>query len=136
MDISTIKTQLAQVQTGITGVKKVFATAPAKLNKVDLPAFVNFTGEASYRAAGYGRPGVRRTFLMRLYVAPLAHGLAGEVESLAEPFFERVMAAFSAAPTLNGLEVLARLAGDGGLTVFEYAGVEYLGVEFRLEVEE
>jgi hypothetical protein len=134
MDVKAIKAQVAQVQAGIAGVKTTFATAPAKLNKMDLPAFVNFTGEASYRAAGYGRPGVRRTFLMRLYVAPIAHGLPGEVESLVEPFFERVMTAFAAAPALG--ESLATLTGDGGVAVFEYAGGEYLGVEFRLEVED
>lgn len=135
MSIDAIKTQLANTQEGVTGVKRAFAQAPNTLSPADLPAFVNFTGAAEYSGASFGAQRIERNYLMRLFVAPVSRGIGGEGERLVEPFFERVRAAFPAS-TLDGKVVKAQLAGDTGVSVLPFGGVEYLGIEFRLQTIE
>lgn len=135
MAIDAIKNELATIQSGITGVKRAYAQAPASINPADLPAMVNFTGAAVYDNVSLKKTRVERTFLMRLFVAPVSGGISGETERLCEPFFERVRAAF-APSTLDGTVSNARLTADRGVSVLPYGGGQYIGIEFELTVTE
>lgn len=70
MNVTTVKARIATIQSGITGIKKVFTQIPPRINRAELPAFVNFIGPAQYKRGGYGTQEASRTFLMRLLDAP------------------------------------------------------------------
>ena len=135
-----VKTKLAEIEAAITAVKKTFAQAPHSLSAADLPAFVNFTGAATHdwRAGGSEVDIETRTYLLRLYVKPVGDGMAGEGERVCEPFFAGVRDYLAARPGLERLTgvQLATLVGDGGVQVFQYGGLQFYGIEFRLQVTE
>lgn len=142
MSVDTIKTRLAYIQKNrIAGVKRAFAQPPTSLNRLDLPAFANFTGPAQHNwvILGSDTDQETRTYLMRLYVAAIQQGVApGEAERLCEPFFPLVQTVFSARPgleQLTGVQVAA-LLGDSGVTVLTLGGDQFVGIEFRLQVTE
>lgn len=146
MTVATIKPRLAVIQAGITGVKRAFAQAPGSLPPGDLPLFANFTGAArhNWQIIGHDQDLETRNYLMRLYVRPVGQGIDGEAERLCEPFFVSVRDAFASRPGL-GLGVAgshlagvqqAVFLGDSGVSVLRYSGQDFIGIEFRLEVNE
>lgn len=145
--IATVKTRLAAIQGTITGVKRTYAEAPVSLPYSDLPCFVTFAGPSVHNWAilGEGEDLEERTYFMRLYVRPVGQGLDGEAEQACEPFFERVRDCFASHPGLglgtktNGplAEVQrAWLQGDNGVGVLPYAGEQFIGIEWRLQVRQ
>jgi len=138
MSISTVKTAFATTLTGVTGLTSIYTTAPANLDNAELPALVIFAGPAQWRRTGLNEPMVEesRTYLLNLYVQPVQAGAYGEAEAAVEPFLSRIATALGNAPRLGESSVLlATLTGDKGISVMPYGGVEYLGVEFTVEVE-
>ncbi|HNT77559.1 MAG TPA: hypothetical protein PKH77_21295 [Anaerolineae bacterium] len=132
-----IKTALATVLAAITGVRRVYTTAPNSLPPSDLPAWVIYTGPATYAVRGYGiYDGETRRYTLRLYVLPLQEGIPGEAEAACEPFFTRVRAALDPDNRLNQLVGILELTllGDQGVSVLNLGGSAYLGIEFTLEV--
>lgn len=146
MSVASIKTRLTAIQEAISGVKRAYAQPPLSLPPSDLPVFVNFTGAATHdwRVMGSDTDSETRAYVMRLYVAPYQEGIPGEGERLCEPFFVSVRDAFAARPGLSdpithahATGVLgAALLGDSGVAVLNYNGVQYVGIEFRLQVVE
>ena len=142
MTVATIKTKLAALQATISGVTHAFAQAPADLNTADMPAFCNFTGQATddYQAGGDEVDVVTRTYNMRLYVLPAVDGLPGEAERLCEPLIDAVRLFFSAHLQLGGLQGVqsALITGDSGVArlVFNDPSQPIYGVEFKLAVTE
>lgn len=140
MSVVTVKTRLATIQAAITGVKRAYAQAPLSLPDSDLPCFVNFTGAATHesRVGGADVDAETRQYLMRLFIKKSGQGIDGEAERLCEPFFDLVRDTFMARPGLEQLNSvqLARLLGDSGVNALVYAGEQYIGIEFRLQVME
>ena len=140
MSVLAVKARLAEVEGGIAGINRAYAQAPLSLPASDLPAFVNFAGQATHdwRIAGSDTDSETRLYLLRLYIAPLTTGTPGEIERLCEPFLTSVRDTFAARPSLerlNGVQS-AVLLGDGGPVVMQYGGTQYIGVEFKLQVTE
>ena len=140
MSVATVKQRLAEIEEGIAGIKRAYAQAPLSLPASDLPAFVNFAGQATHnwRVVGSDTDRETRVYICRLYVAPLVQGVPGEIERLCEPFLESVRDTFAARPSLErltGVQV-SILLSDGGPAVLAYGGTRYIGVEFRLQVVE
>ena len=137
MSVAAVKARLAEIEEGITGVKRAYAQAPLSLPASDLPAFVNFAGQATHdwRLAGSDTDRETRLYLLRLYIAPLTTGTPGEIERRCEPFLESVRDVFAARPSLGRLRGVqtANLLGDGGPAVHQYGGERYIGDEFRLQ---
>ncbi len=134
--ITTVKTAIGALLSDITGIRRVYATAPNSLAPADLPSAVVYTGAGVYAERGYDLRGETRQYFIRVYVLSLQQGIPGEAESACEPFLVSVRAAFVDGARLNRLiDVLeARLVGDQGISVLILGGVSYLGVEFTLEV--
>lgn len=145
MSITTIKERLAEIQAEIEGVKRAYANGPKTLPVADLPCFVNFTGPATddWRSLGADYDQESRLYIMRLYVAPAQQGIDGQAEAACEPFFPLVRDLFASRPGLGTGSVDTQLAGveaiylgDQGVSILLYAGVEYVGLECRLQVTE
>lgn len=141
MTVEAVKTALATVEAGITGVIRAEKDPPRTIASADMPLFLNFTGPATY--AYNPIPGTKliretRVYFLRLYVMGTGQGAEYEAEVKAQPFFERVRAAFYANATLKAVSTVerARLIGDTGIQVLGYFGTEFLGVEWQLQVSE
>lgn len=145
MSVATVKTRLAEIGKQIEGVRRAEAEPPRQLPPGDLPFFTVFTGPATFdwRSLGADYDQATRQYILRLYVKPKAAGLDGEVERLCQPFFERVRDAFARKPALGlgaidtqlpGVDAL--LLNDSGVAVLPYAGDEFIGIEWRLQVVE
>lgn len=137
-----VRNRLAEIQRGVTGVKRAYAFAPQSLPESDLPLFCTFTGPATIAPLGETLIEETRAWLMRLYVKPVQAGYDGEAEKAVDEFLLSVRAAFLSHPLLgNGtkdsaLSFVERAVwmGDSGIQVLPYAGQNYLGVEFRLNI--
>lgn len=141
MSVATVGAALAEVQEAITGIKKAFAhdEIPASLKTSDLPAFLNFPGNAEYTIYSHGYVQELREWQMQLYIAPFGRDPnPGRVASDLEPFFRRVHQEFLDNIQLNSLTDVkcAMLVSDTGWSVFPWGGVEYIGTEFIIEVNE
>lgn len=140
--VSTVKTRLADIGLTISGVKRAYANAPQSLPDSDLPILAIFTGSATLAPLGQTLAEEIRTYLLRLYVAPVQAGYDGEAEKKVEPFLTGARAVYLSHPLLgNGakdstLPFVTRVAwgGDGGVMVLSYAGQNYIGAEFRVNV--
>lgn len=143
MNISAIKTRLAEIARTVSGIKRAYTNAPQSLPATDLPIFVPFAGQVvnphriSQELYGEGRQ-----FILRLYVKHIQQGYDGEAEKAVEPFLDIVRDTFLAHPAL-GTGIYAELLdgieeitwqGDNGISVLSFAGENYLGAEFRLTV--
>ncbi len=145
MSVANVKTRLAEIARDIEGVRRAEAEPPRQLPAGDLPFFTAFTGPATFdwRSLGADYNQATRQYILRLYVKPKGAGIDGEVERLCQPFFERVLEAFARKPAL-GLGVIdtqlpgvdALLLSDSGVAVLPFAGDEFIGIEWRLQVTE
>lgn len=139
MNIGTIATRLALIQSDIAGVRKAYDLydMPNKLGP--LPAVTNHPGLATY---GWGAAGdiiETRIWAMRLYVTPAQRPIdVAKKAARVEPFFRRFMIAFADAQQLNDLGDVqwAWIEEDGGLMGLEYEGEWFAGIQFSLTVKE
>jgi hypothetical protein len=141
MSVATVKAQLATLQEQIAGVNRAYVQGPLSLPATDLPAFVNYTSAATHewRVLGAETDRETRQYLMRLYVCTAQDGIEGEAERRCEPFFASVRNFFAAHLSLGQLRFveIATLLGDSGVRGdLAYAGEQFIGIEFRLQVIE
>jgi len=143
MSVATVKERLAVIQRQVPGVARAYAHAPGVLPPGDLPAFLNFTGPAvqDWLTLGASYGSESRTYIMRLFVAPLGQGIDGEIERKCEPFFESVRDTFASAPGF-GLDAIdsqlpwveAIFSGDQGVSVLAHGGEQFAGIESRVTI--
>lgn len=143
-DIADIKTALQTILASVDGINRTYAYPPRSVPVSDLPAAVVFTGPAQYDNQVLGRMNrlETRTFLVRVYVKPIAAGIDGEAEQAVEPFLRSVPAAFQnrlGLPGEDGKDLpfvqQATASSDQGVRVMEHNGDNFLGAEVRIEVE-
>lgn len=140
--IVQIRQRLAEIQQTITGVKRVYVWAPQALADSDLPSFCTFVGPAGTTPLGETLIEETRAWMMRLYVKPIQQGIDGEAEKAVDGFLTSVRDVFLAHPLLgsgvkdSALPFVEKAVwqGDGGVQVLAYAGQNYVGVEFRLNL--
>jgi hypothetical protein len=140
--MDAIRQRLAEIQASVTGVKRAYVRAPQSLADSDLPAFCTFVGLASINPIGETLAEEVRTWLMRLYVKPILSGIDGEAEKAAEEFLIQVRNTFLSHPQLGKgakdavLSFVEKVVwlGDNGIQILPYAGQNYLGVEFRMNI--
>lgn len=141
MSVATVGAALAEIQEAITGIQKAYAhdEIPPKLNTSDLPAILNFPMAAEYTIYSHSFVQVVREWQMQLYIAPFGRDPdPGRVGGELEPFFRRVYLEFLDNIQLNSLTDVkcAMLTRDTGWSVLAWGGVEYIGTEFIIEVNE
>lgn len=142
MTIADVKERLASIVLETPGIKRAYACAPQSLPDSDLPLVVIFTGVSIWSTISDGLAEETRTYLIRLYVAPIQSGYDGEAERRVEPYLDTLRAAILKHPHLgNSLtgETLPGVRecvynGDTGIAVLPYAGQNYLGAELRVNV--
>lgn len=137
-----VRQQLATIQRSISGIRRAYIFAPQSIPDSDLPLFCTFTGSASCAPLSETLFEETRIWIMRLYVKPMQAGYDGEAEKAVDEFLVSVRDTFLSHPLLgNGVEdstlpfvKKAVWLGDNGIQVLSYAGQNYLGAEFRLNI--
>lgn len=144
--VAQVKVRLADILNNVAGLRKAYAYSPRSLPPTDLPAVLVFTGPARYDNVTLARGNMileTRAYLLRLLVQPVAIGIDGEAEMQVETFLRTIPAAVDDQlglphPT-SGVELdyvqQVTALGDNGIGVFVHNGDEYMGAEFRIEVE-
>lgn len=141
----TIQTNLATLFAGVSGVRKAYVAAPMSLQVIDLPALIFLAGAAT--PTGLETPKwmeVRRDYVARIYIAAIQAGETGEAEIDVIPWINAITKIILAHPSLGTgtsgslipYVVKMKYLGDSGLALLPtYSGDQYLGVEFRLQLE-
>ena len=134
--ITEVKAAIVDVLDTIDGLERNEYRVPRSITRADLPLGLVLTGPATYDAVGTGTDVdlPTRTYRIRIYVAQIAQGADGEIEALVEPFFVSVPAAFRVDPRLDHTVLRATILRDSGVKTLPFAGQEYIGTEFDLEV--
>lgn len=146
-DIANHHAAIAEIGNEIVGpnqLTKTFATAPEKLDSVELPALYTLTGSATNDEQMLGEKEERITRMYRVQVAVVPIGLATPTlrETKCRELLELVSKQLSKHPFLKntadstsnlGVEE-ARVVGDSGIVILPEFGQKYVGFEIRLSV--
>jgi hypothetical protein len=149
MSIADVKDALVTLETAYlaanaAGKGRAYAQFPMVLNDFDLPAFINYSRDATYnQTQGGDVMRVTRDYAIQMLIFPAAEGTTesgggNEGEALVEPHIEKFWKYFAARPQIDTTEPILRasIVSDTGPRRFEFAGGLYWGVEFRAQVEE
>jgi len=142
MSLATILAGMKTINAAISGVTSSYdiTDVPASLSTGNLPAAVvlpsptemtTFTLIASRRTTFH-------QIVLRIYVEPIAQGTVAQNLTAVEPFIERVADRYSQAIAIDSLAGIQRHDLDGYRigVLPDFAGVDYIGIEFPLMVRE
>ena len=137
--LATLQRLIADPASGSAVV--AFENVPYTVSAADMPLFVNYVGPLTSSVVissdHLGRTfNETRTYNMVLYHSPYGAGVEGEKMGLLTPYFKLVYDLFGKYPHLQNLGGIidAKLANDTGATVVPFAGQNYYGVRFALQV--
>lgn len=121
------------------GITTASTSLPATLNAVNLPWAVVIPGPASWNEHADGLYRQLRTYVIRVYVKPVAQGKGVDegIQACLAPL-NAVGRLFLTNYSLDNTvdEVVQPFEDSGILGDLEYAGVPYHGFEFRIQVKE
>jgi len=141
VSVATVGAAIASVQSDITGLQNAYAhdELPGDLHSAMLPAFLNFPDAAEYTIITHGYVQEIREWRMQLYVQPVGRDQdPARAGAALESFFRRVFEEFLDSIQLESLSdvVCAMVLRDTGWSVLTWAGKDFVGAEFILQVTE
>lgn len=139
MSIATVRTALQEFNAAIDGVKRAPIEQQTVINSADCPFVLAWPEQAEWTRHSGAWSEVRRTWLISVYVKPLAQGRGiddGYVKAceLLEAFGQAYMS--DDGLTLSGAVAHVTDVTDEGVMVGEFAGVKYHGFKLRAVVTE
>jgi hypothetical protein len=142
MSVPSVKARLQLLLEALPGVRAVYTQSLR--NTAEFPSFVITTGPATYERLESDMTTIRRAYRLLLLVKPAELGVQLEAEEASEPFYALMSDLLQERPglwittpnnTVDGV-LDAGLLSDTGLVARSLAGVDWLGVEWELEVLE
>ncbi len=137
--IAAIERQIINVETGAPLI--AFDNVPYIINVADMPLFVNYVGNLTQNVVAGSDEIARdmrevRNYTLAFYMGAYGTGVEGELIARMTPYFPLIYARFGSYPHLNMLAgvVDSTLVGDSGTKVLQFAGHQYHGVLFTLQV--
>ena len=139
-------TQIASIQRGITDpitgrALVAYGNVPYTISAADMPLFVNIVGALTRNVLAGSDSRARefnetRLYQMTLYGGAYGTGVEGEMLAKLTPYFSLVYYRFGLYPHLNKLSGIldAKIVTDTGTTVVGFAGNQYFGIRFNLQV--
>lgn len=125
---------------------KVHRYLPRQLNHAELPAVIVVPSLARHRLTTSDYEERDRDYLVRMFVAPLADGVSGEVEEMAEFYIDDFRRYLNKRPRLEldnlplDTVISASISSDVGLVEAQYPNTEaapyYLTIELRWRIVE
>jgi len=142
MSIATTITAFQTLHSSITSVLSAPEKLPAALDKQRLPLVFTWPGP-TVEGNGWKPMGGwyihRRLYVVRCYVAPVSVKNVGIDDGYQEvvPLLQSFGVAYMGDVTLAGAVAhIGESISDSGASILVYAGTEYHGFEFRIEVAE
>jgi hypothetical protein len=138
MSISTVIAALQSKHRGITGIASAPTAMPASINTAAMPIVLCWPGPATWDGISFDASQQTRTYIVRVYVQPVGQG-QGVDEGYQDilPLLQAFGAAYMADPYLSNTVFVIDSVSDAGLDgTLMFAGVEYRGFEFRINVVE
>ncbi len=145
-EVNNVMAQLATIEAEITDpvsglAVRSYENVPYTISAADMPLFVNYVGELNNNAlTGSDERGREfnetRAYYLNLYHSPYGSGIEGEKMGLLTPYFSMVYTLFGKYPHLKQLPgaLDAKIVGDSGMKVLTFAGQQYYGIRFTLQV--
>lgn len=142
MSLATVLARMKSINDGITGIMTSYdiTDVPASLKTAGLPAALVLPSPTEFST--FALIASRRTtwhqVVLRIYIAPVAQGTAAQNLTDVEPFIERVADRYSQAVALDSLTGVQKHDIEGYRigVLPDFAGVDYLGIEFPFMVQE
>lgn len=141
----TVLTTLEALQTlhlSVDGISAAPTAMPSNLDQVTLPCALVWPGEATWDMQAVGLKRQERIYLVRVYVQPVAEGIAGPDAGyqLCAGLVEKVGAAYLADLSLGGAVDHINAVRDSGVSgggfELKWGGVDYWGFVYRVTVVE
>ena len=142
MSLATVLAEMKSINDGITGVTASYdiTDVPASIKTGNLPAALVLPSPTEMSTFGLiaSRRTTRHQVVLRIYVEPIAQGTPAQNLTAVEPFIERVADRYSQAVALDSLTGIQRhdLGGYRIGVLPDFAGVDYVGIEFPFMVQE
>jgi len=142
MSLSTILAGMKTINAAITGVVASYdiTDVPASLKTGNLPAALVLPSptELSILPLIASRRTTKHQIVLRIYVEPIAQGTPAQNLTAVEPFIERVADRYSQAVAIDSLAGVQKhdLLGYRIGVLPDFAGVDYIGIEFPMMVQE
>ena len=142
MTVSTTLTALQAKHLAITGINSAPTAIPGNLDGVRLPVVLVWPGEATWDMAAIGLRRQDRTYIVRVYVQPVAQGVAGPDQgyqacvALLEDFGAAYMADLSLGGAVDHISAVQDSGVSGGGFELQWAQVPYWGFVYRVTVVE
>ena len=142
MSLLTILAKMKSINSGITGVVASYdiTDVPASIKTGNLPAALVLPSptELSTFQLIASRRTTWHQVILRIYVEPVAQGTPAQNLTAVEPFIERVADTYSQSVALDALAGIQKhdLNGYRIGVLPDFAGVDYVGIEFQFVVRE
>lgn len=140
MSIATTITAFQSLHASITGVTSAPEKLPATLDANRLPLVFTWPGPTAVDGweMQEGWSFAQRTYVVRCYVALVSRKNTGIDDGYQEviPLLQKFGVAYTSNPRLSGAIGLMDSVTDSGASILDYAGTEYHGFEFRMNVAE
>jgi hypothetical protein len=115
---------------------------PANLNTADLPLVAVWPGEATWQLAAMGLKRQERTYIVRVFVRPVAQDIPGpdpgydDCVTLLEAFGQAYQDNLSLAGAVDNISAVKDSGISGGAMELTWAGTAYWGFVYRVTVVE
>lgn len=142
MSVSATVTALQTLHATISGVKSAPAHMPSNLNTTLLPIALVWPGEAEWRLAAMGLKRQERTYIVRVFVQPVAQNVAGPdagydaCVTLLELFGQAYQDNLTLAGAVDQIAAVRDSGISGGAMELTWSGVPYWGFVYRVTVVE
>ena len=142
MSVSTIVTALQAVHAAISGVKTASGTMPSNLATAELPLVAVWPGEAEWAYAAMDQQRQLRTYIVRVFVCPVAQGITGPdpgynaCVALLQAFGEAYKAHSHIADKADIMWPVRDSGISGGAIELTWGNTTYWGFVFRVQIEE
>ncbi len=141
----TVLTTIAALQTihvAVSGINSAPTTMPSNLDQVELPCALVWPGEATWAMHALGLKRQERTYIVRVFVAPVAQSIAGPDDGYQDcaELVEDVGAAYlddvTLGNTIDHIVTIRDSGVSGGGFELLWGNVPYWGFSYRVTVVE
>ncbi len=141
MSLTTVRNAICAKLLTVAGIHSAPTRMPASINSGDCPLALVLPGPCSWSQEAIGLQKQLRTWIVRVYVKPVAQGQPVE-EGFAdcEPILQALATALLNDPTLGDtvdtLQIKENQLTDNGIGDYTFGDVHYVGFEMRVPIKE
>ena len=145
MSISTVIDAVQTIHGNITGITSAPTALPGALNTSELPFVFTWPGPAEWNKYSSTTANHIRTYIVRVYVWPVAQGEGVDegyqdclplLQAFGEEYLSDITLGGAVEHIGTGTALEPPTCSDTGVTVLDYAGIDYHGFEFTFMAKE